>query len=214
MQERKTHIKICGITRLEDARYCAAAGADYLGFIQVNSSPRRVDAETAREIIQWVHGPQTVGVFMDVSIDEVNRTAETAGFDLVQLHGSETPEMCRSVERPVIKTLRVGEQTSAAQIVAFANRYREFATFLLLDTYDRWVPGGTGTSFQHSVAADAIGEANFFIAGGIHSGNVAGVVASLDPYGVDVASGVESAPGLKDFEKVDRLFEALKKSPL
>ena len=93
----RTRIKICGLTRLEDARYCAAAGADYLGFVFAEESPRCVDADLARDIVGWVYGPSTVGVFKDADPDEVNRVARLVGFDLVQLHGSETPEYCRAI---------------------------------------------------------------------------------------------------------------------
>jgi phosphoribosylanthranilate isomerase len=134
-----TLAKICGITNLADARYAAGAGADLLGFIQHPGSPRFVEPKQIREMIEWIHGPRSVGVFVDVPSDQVNRIAAEAGFDYVQLHGNESPEDCRAIDRPVIKAVHVGGggvagSDTAEGLAEIAARYRGAVSHLLLDT--------------------------------------------------------------------------------
>ena len=201
-------LKICGITRLADARYCAAAGADYLGFIQHPDSPRYVTPAEARGIIDWVYGPQPVGVFVDRSADEVNAAVDEAGFALAQLHGDEPPELCREVSVPVVKAFRIGPETSPQDVVDFYRRYEGAVDYFLLDSRADGVYGGSGTSFDWSTAAEAAGDHPTFVAGGLGASNVAAAVASLSPFGVDVSSSIESSPGIKEFGKLDAFFEA------
>ena len=120
-------VKICGLTNLEDARFCAGAGADFLGFIQYPKSPRYVAPEVAATIIAWVYGPESVGVFVNEEAATVNRVAEAANFALVQLHGDEPPELCAQIERPVIKAFRLRPETTVDQMRRKMESYREHA---------------------------------------------------------------------------------------
>ena len=201
-------LKICGITRLEDARYCAAAGADFLGFIQHEASPRYVPPATAKEIIDWVYGPQPVGVFVDAPPDAVNRTAEAAGFAYVQLHGDESPEACAAAERPVIKAIPVRGDDTPAALRARMEAYAPYVDAFLLDTHHAGRRGGTGQAFDWDAARALSDEFRIFVAGGISADNVAEAVTRLQPFGVDLASSVESAPGVKDFDRLADFFES------
>lgn len=203
-------LKICGITRLDDARYCAAAGADYLGFIQHPDSPRYIEPSAAKDIIDWVYGPEAVGVFVNLSADEINAAVEQAGFALAQLHGDESPETCANVGVPVIKAMRVGEETSPSDVAAFLDRYQQSADFFLLDSRSENVFGGSGKTFDWSVARDYDVANRIFLAGGIRASNVETAVKTVSPYAVDVSSGVESSPGVKEFEKIDAFFDVFK----
>jgi phosphoribosylanthranilate isomerase len=202
-------IKICGITTLEDARFCAAAGADYLGFIQYEHSPRYLSAGDARAIIEWLYGPQPVGVFVDTRPDAVNAAADRAGFALVQLQGDETPEDCAAVERPVIKAIGIRPETTAEDVRRAVDRYDGAADYLLLDTRAGSLRGGTGKPFDWRLAAALGSGTPLFLAGGLRPENVAGAVSLVRPFGVDVASGVEEAPGRKDFVRVQAFIDAL-----
>jgi phosphoribosylanthranilate isomerase len=201
-------LKICGLTRLEDARYCAAAGASHLGFIQFPGSPRYVEPAAAREIIEWVYGPAPVGVFVNEDPDRINRIAEEAGFQLVQLHGEEPPEAVAEVERPVIKAIRVMHDASAEQLHRLMEPYAEYVDFFLLDTHKTSLWGGTGESFNWRLARELSETYPLFLAGGINANNVEEAVRTMQPYAVDLSSSVESAPGIKDFDKLGDFFEA------
>lgn len=200
-------LKICGITRLDDARYCAAAGADYLGFIQHPDSPRYIDPAAARDIIEWVYGPEAVGVFVNRSAEAVNSAVDEAGFALAQLHGDESPEVCEQVNVPVVKAFRIGPNTTPEEVEAFFERYRDAASYFLLDSFADGVFGGSGSSFDWRVAADTADASRVFVAGGLNASNVADAVQTISPFGVDVSSALESAPGVKEFEAVDAFFE-------
>ncbi|MEM1054864.1 MAG: phosphoribosylanthranilate isomerase [Bacteroidota bacterium] len=207
----RVRVKICGITRLEDARFCAANGADYLGFIQLEGSPRYVEPRTAKEIIEWSVGPEPVGVFVNASAEDVIATCEAGGFTHAQLHGHETPETCAAVVDAglkVIKTVQVVSDAAAEQILAIAEPYREVADFLLLDTHNTSLWGGTGESFNWRLARQVAREFPLFLAGGIGAENVAEAIDTMRPYAVDLSSSVEESPGVKDFDKLAAFFDA------
>jgi len=206
---QNVQIKICGMTNLADARYCAALGADYLGFIQYPASPRYVHPTLAQEIIEWVEGPQSVGVFVNENPDAVNQIASDAGFDLVQLHGDETPEYCRQIEKPVIKAIRVKSSHTADQLRRTMEGYRSSVSLFLLDSFVLGLPGGTGRISPWRTAAAVSGDYPVILAGGLGADNVVEAVETVRPVGIDVASGVEKTPGRKNFEAVDRLFAAM-----
>lgn len=221
----KTRLKICGITRLEDARYAAAAGADYLGFVQHPGSPRYIDPEHARDIVEWIHGPKPVGVFVNTPADEVNRIAEKAGFDLVQLHGEEPVSEALRIERPVIKAFRVAPGATPETLMDAMRAYEQAAAYFLLDAWSDEVYGGSGQPFDWRVAPPAsqgagspegpgVFLAGVFLAGGLHAGNVAEAIRALRPFAVDVSSGLESAPGQKDFSRIDDFMEAFREARL
>lgn len=201
-------VKICGITRLDDARFCAAAGADFLGFIQHPGSPRYIEPAAAREILAWVAGPVPVGVFVDESAEAVNARCTEVGFRMAQLHGHETPETCAAITVPVIKAIPVTHDASAEQVRAMAEPYLGVVDFLLLDTSTTSLFGGTGESFNWRVARALTSEADVFLAGGISADNVAQAVATMRPYAVDLSSSVEASPGVKDLDKLAAFFNA------
>jgi phosphoribosylanthranilate isomerase len=190
-------VKICGITRAEDAIAAVEAGADALGFIFYPDSPRFIETEDALEIIKKLPPfVTTVGVFVDEGIDRINRFSKAAGVDAVQLHGQEPPEFCRKIERRVIKAFRVKDTEDISIIGDYDLRT------CLLDTYREGTPGGTGETFDWGIAVEAKKICRIILSGGLTPGNVADAVAEVAPYAVDVGSGVESAPGIKDHDMV------------
>ena len=203
-----TKVKICGLTRLDDARFCASAGADFLGFVQHEASPRFVRPDVAREIVDWIAGPTPVGVFVDQDAQAVNAACERAGFRVAQLHGHETPETCANVSVPVIKAVHVQHDASAEQVHALVAPYLDVADFILLDTHHTSLWGGTGESFNWRVARELAGTVDLFLAGGISAANVAEAVATMRPYAVDLSSSVETTPGVKDIDRLAAFFDA------
>lgn len=204
-------VKICGITRLEDARYAAARGADFLGFVQHAESPRFVAPARAREIVGWVVGPEPVGVFVNESPEDVVARCAEVGFRLAQLHGHETPDDCAAVRAAglgVVKAFRVVSDGSAEQLGALVAPYAGAVDFVLLDTHHTSLWGGTGESFNWRLGRALAADYDLFLAGGITAANVAEAVATMRPFAVDVSSSVEAAPGVKDFDKLGAFFDA------
>jgi phosphoribosylanthranilate isomerase len=204
--------KICGTTNLADARYCASLGADYLGFIQYLPSPRYVEPSLAREIIEWVEGPLSVGVFVDEDAGTINKISSDTGFDLVQLHGHEAPDFCARIERPVVKAIRVGPSDAAEDLLRVMETYESSVQSFLLDTYVEGTPGGTGKSFPWHIAERLSQHFRVFLAGGLSPDNIAEAIQKVNPMGVDVVSGVEDVPGRKSFEAIDAFFSTLDKT--
>jgi phosphoribosylanthranilate isomerase len=205
-----TKIKICGLTREDDALFCADQGADFLGFIFVPSTPRFVEPERAVTIAAKVRErgeqrPKIVGVFRDASSDYVREIGNLVGLDLVQLQGSESNDQARELGLPVVKTLRVGETLPDTQCCPSAD-------WLLFDTYDERRAGGTGRCFDWSLLAQYERSKPFFLSGGLTPENVAAGISLVRPDAIDLASGVESEPGVKDHDKVARLFERVRRS--
>lgn len=203
-----TKIKICGITREEDALFCADQGADFTGFIFVPSTPRYVEPEKAAAIATKMREretrPKMVGVFRDASNDYIREIHNLVGFDVVQLHGSETDDAIRDLGIPAIKTLRVAEtlpDTHGAPNAAW----------LLFDTYDERRAGGTGRRFDWSLLATYERSKPFFLSGGINPENVVAAISLVRPDAIDISSGVESSPGVKDHDKIARLFERVRR---
>jgi phosphoribosylanthranilate isomerase len=201
------HVKICGITSVEDAQAAVEAGADALGFVFYPPSPRYVTPEQADQIIRWLPPfVTTVGLFVDVPLDMINDIAARCRLDRIQLHGHETPEFCRQLKQPVIKAFRIKNVDSLAQLPRYT------VSAYLLDAYvEGALPGGTGASFPWDLAAQAKPYGPMILAGGLTPENVAAAIVRLRPYGVDVSSGVERAPGFKDHQKV-RAFIACAKA--
>ena len=203
-------LKVCGITELEDARYLAGAGADYLGFIQHEESPRYAPPPLASDIIQWVHGPKPVGVFVNDGAAEINEAVEEAGFEMAQLHGQEPPYVVDEVNCPVIKAIRVRNDASPEQLRALFERYEDSVDYFLLDTHNSSVWGGTGESFNWRLAREFSDEYPLFLAGGIDAENVGRAIETMRPFAIDLSSSLESAPGQKSFEKIDTFMEAFR----
>lgn len=203
-----TKVKICGLTREEDALLCAEKGADFLGFIFVPSTPRYIEPERAAAIVAKVrereNPPKFVGVFRDASADYIREIATLARLDFVQLHGSETNEDIEAIGIPAIKTCRVGDALPDTTA-------HPAASYLLFDTYEDRRSGGTGRRFDWSLLAMYARHQPFFLAGGIGPDNVSAAISLVRPDVIDLASGVESEPGVKDPEKVERLFERVRR---
>jgi phosphoribosylanthranilate isomerase len=204
-----TRIKICGITREEDALAAARHGADFLGFIFVPSTPRYVEPERAAAIAAAVRergdAPKIVGVFRDASNDYIRAIAELVGLDVVQLHGAESEDDIRELGIPAVKTLRVSD-------VLPETHATPSAAWLLFDTYDERRAGGTGRCFDWGVLASYQRTKPFFLSGGLGPDNIAAAISLVRPDAVDIGSGVEAAPGVKDHGKLKRLFERIKRS--
>jgi phosphoribosylanthranilate isomerase len=201
-----TRVKICGVTRLEDALAAASLGADALGFNFWPRSKRFVTAEAAGAIVRRLPaGVATFGVFVDPSRDEVLAALAASGVGAVQLHGDETPAFCASLPMPVVKAIRVSDSSSLAQLASY-----EVRAFLL----DAPSPGygGSGKTFDWSVAAEVARELPIVLAGGLRPENVAEAVRTVRPLAVDVASGVESAPGVKDLGRLEIFIRRAKEA--
>lgn len=212
MLDRTMKIKICGITNLEDARFASGAYVDYLGFIFYPKSPRFVDSAKAGAMINWLEGPEKVGVFVNQPLDEVNQTAKESGIDIVQLHGEESPEYCDLVEKPVIKVIHITEDTTFNQIQEKVESYKSHVDYFLFDSKleNQW--GGTGKAFNWNLLEKLKLDKPFFLSGGLNPNNLEEALNTVKPYAVDISSGVEEEPGLKDFEKIEAVMEILNKS--
>ena len=197
-------VKICGITRLEDAQAAVAAGANALGFVFWPKSPRYVDPARAREIVATLpESVNAVGVFVDQPADEVNEIADVVGLGAVQLHGGEGQDYVRAMTRPVMKAVAV-DGTNPPLVDAWPP-----SVGVLLDVHDPVKKGGTGKTVDWAMAADVAKRRPVVLAGGLTPENVGEAIARVQPYGIDVSSGVESEPGIKDHGRLKALFEAV-----
>ncbi len=198
-------IKICGITRVDDAAAAVEAGAAAIGFVFWPGSPRCVDPYRARAIAATLPAFVTpVGVFVNQPIEYVRGVASLVRLGAVQLHGDETPEYAKGLSTPVMKAIAIGD--------GHADRVGEWpsSATLLLDVHDPVKRGGTGRTIDWDAAATIAATRRVFLAGGLTPDNAADAVARVRPYGIDVSSGVERAPGVKDHQRLRALFEALK----
>jgi phosphoribosylanthranilate isomerase len=200
-------VKICGITRVEDAMAAAEAGADAVGFVFVPSSPRYIDPEAAGCIVRNLPPFVTpVGVFVNESRAGIERAVGFSGVRVLQLHGEEPPAATEDFLLPVVKSFRVGEGFSAAVLAEYV------VPAYLLDTYAPGIHGGTGKTFDWNIAVEAKRYGRIILSGGIHAGNVDEAVRRVGPYGIDVSSGVESVPGIKDPRKLTELLRAAREA--
>lgn len=203
---RRTRVKICGLTRPQDAQAAVAAGADAVGVV-LAPSKRRVSLEQAARVLAGVPPfVARVGVFVDADEAEVREATARLGLHAVQFHGAETPEVCRRAPAPVIKAVRVGERIDAAEV----ERFRGSVAAVLLDTLVPGAHGGTGEAFCWQAVSALPEWAPVVLAGGLTADNVAAAIAALAPYAVDVSSGVEEAPGLKDASKIHAFIAAVR----
>lgn len=201
-------VKICGITTLEDATAALGYGADMLGFIFYSKSTRYITPIAAREIISALPTTiATVGVFVDASPKEVNQAVRISGIDTVQLHGTESPEECAKIRNAkVIKAFRISKRED---ILGICN-YNVDA--ILLDTYVKGTHGGTGETFDWTLAIEAKKYGPLILSGGLTPENISEAIATVRPYAVDVSSGVESSPGVKIHELIKQFIERAKSS--
>jgi len=194
----RTRVKICGITRVEDARVASEYGADAIGLVFYPGSPRRVSLEQAAHVARSLPAfVSCVALFVDPRPDDVREVLATVPIDCLQFHGDEAADFCEQFERPYIKAIRVDVGTAITQV---AGRYGQ-ARGILLDTYVKDIPGGTGQQFDWAcIPADC--PKPIILAGGLTPDNVAAAVRQTRPYAVDVSGGVEQDKGIKDPVKI------------
>ena len=206
-----THVKICSVQALEHALAAADAGADFIGFNFVPGVRRRLEEDVARPMIEayrerrGVLGPKLVGIFADQPLEEVNRILAQCGLDMAQLSGQEPLDYALHVERPTIKAIHVPTDQPRDLMVDLLHRMLEAMEsddiLPLLDPHVDDASGGTGASFDWAIAQELAPRHRFLLAGGLSPENVAQAVQQVQPWGVDVSSGVET-DGLKDPEKI------------
>ena len=191
-------VKICGITRLQDLHAACNAGADALGFVFYEPSPRHVSIANAAELMRALPPfVQSVGLFVNAEPAFIESVLQNVPLDLLQFHGDETPADCARFNRPFIKAVRVNQDTD---LLKYAADF-EAARGLLLDAYVPGMPGGTGERFDWSLIPANL-PTPIVLSGGLTPDNVAEAVQRVRPWAVDVSSGVEAAPGLKDATRV------------
>jgi phosphoribosylanthranilate isomerase len=194
----RTRVKICGITRVEDASAAARLGADAIGLVFYAKSPRAVSIPQAQAVVRALPPFVTiVGLFVDAAPEEIRRVLVEVPLDLLQFHGNEPPAACRGYGRAYIKVVHMGKDTD---VINLARPYDD-AAGILVDTYVRGVPGGTGQSFDWSRLPGSLA-CPMILAGGLTPDNVAAAVSRVRPWAVDVSGGVEAAPGVKDAAKI------------
>lgn len=208
---KRTRIKMCGTTRYEDAQFAVDLGVDALGFIFVEKSPRYISPEDARQITELLPPFVTrVGVFVDERLQDIEEIVDYLGLNAVQLHGSESPEFCRETGRElrscaVMKAFRVGDRTSEADF----RPYKDSVHGFVLDTYVKSVEGGTGQCFNWHLLEKLELKKPFILAGGLCPDNIDQALEIASPFAVDVNSGVESEPGVKDHDLLRKFFDKI-----
>lgn len=216
MSHTVTRVKICGLTRLEDARAALEAGADFLGFNFYPPSPRYIVPERAAEIIAALpEAACCVGVFVNAELATVQKIMEACHLDYAQLSGDESPDFVQTLSPRAFKALR---PRSTEEAEAWAAAYAPLgpadsaAPALLIDAYRPGQYGGTGQQGDWALAARLAPRYRLFLAGGLTPESVADAVRRAQPWGVDVASGVESAPGIKDRDRMRRFIQEAKRA--
>lgn len=197
-------IKVCGITRVEDAVFAVESGVQLIGLNFVPSSVRYISPVAARELVAAIAGrAEVVGVVANLSLEQLSELRRDARLDTLQLHGDEPPELLRQLSVSDYKAVRVGDATD----VELARRYP--GTRILVDAKVAGTLGGSGHTFDWSLVSGLVAERQLLLAGGLTPVNVGAAVAAVQPWAVDVASGVEAAPGLKSPEKVRAFVDAV-----
>jgi len=201
----RTRVKICGITRIEDAKAAAQAGTDAIGFVFDPKSPRHVHPDQALKIARALPPFITiVGLFVNAAPDTIEGVLSHVPLDLIQFHGNEKPEQCRRYHRPYIKAIHMKPDVDLREM---ARLYGD-ATGLLLDTYVADVAGGSGQAFDWNRIPRDLGKP-VILAGGLTPENVAEAVRKVRPFAVDVSSGVEQSKGIKDAKKISDFIDAV-----
>jgi len=205
-------IKICGITKNNDAQLAAQLGAWAVGFIFVENTPRYISPEKAGEIIKKLPANiKKVGVFANVSAEKILEIVKISGIDFVQLHGEESPDFCEKIKniskKQIIKAFRIKNKEDFEKIYF----YKSKIDFVLLDSFSEKELGGTGEAFNWDLAKYLPDkEIPIILAGGLNPDNILEAYNQIKPYALDVSSGVEISKGIKDKEKLEKLFEKIK----
>lgn len=210
----RVKIKICGLTNLEDAQVAVDAGADLLGFIFYEKSPRYVDPRTVADIVSTikraVRPPLCVGVFVNARPEQIAETLARCGLDLAQLHGEEDPATLAVLAGRAFKALRPRTVAEAEEAAGRFSPYSpEAGPDILLDAWHPALRGGSGETGDWQLAAGLASQCRVLLAGGLTSANVTDAICQVAPWGVDVASGVEASPGRKDHERVREFVAAV-----
>jgi phosphoribosylanthranilate isomerase len=201
----RTRVKMCGITRVEDAVYAAALGVDAIGLVFYAGSPRCISAQRAAKIIRSVPAfVTTVGLFVNAAVPEIEQVLELAPVDVLQFHGEEDRDQCERWRKPYIKAIRMQDHVD---VDAACRTYRT-AGALLLDTHVTGVAGGTGRTFDWSRVPSGSG-CPIILAGGLTPDNVADAIARVHPYAVDVSGGIEAEKGIKDHAKMEAFVRSV-----
>lgn len=202
-----TRIKICGITRVEDALAAAHSGADALGLVFYDKSPRYVTTKQATQLAAAIPPFVTrVGLFVNASAETVQEILQQVPLDVLQFHGEEEPKFCAQFDRPYLKAVRV---KYGVDLVQCATRYKD-AQGLLLDAFIEGTHGGTGVSFDWTLIPHNL-PLPVVLSGGLHLSNVTDAIKQVQPWAVDVSSGVEAAKGIKDAAKIAAFINEVKK---
>ena len=197
-------MKICGITSLKDAKIAVNYGASAIGLIFFQGSPRYVDPGKVKNwILDIPKNVKKVGVFVNEKIENIHSIVRDLNLDFIQLHGHESPDYCDQMIKPVIKVFRVGDDFDSNVLKDY-----QVAAFLF-DTYQKGRPGGTGENFNWDLIADLKTNAPIILSGGLNAGNILDGIKAVNPSAVDINSGVESTPGIKDEGKVENIFSKL-----
>ena len=207
MKDRDTQVKvkICGMTNLKDVKVAVDGGVDAVGFIFYKKSPRSVTMQAVREIVlELPPFVDSVGVFVNETAEQINKIADHCKLDRVQLHGDESPAFCKKIRRRVIKAIRVKDIQSLKKLSDYP------VSSFLLDTFSEDQYGGTGKVFDWNLAYPAKKYGPIILAGGLTPINVHQAIQRIQPYGVDVCSGVESQPGIKDHKKMKAYLKNVK----
>ena len=201
-------LKICGITNKEDALNAVSMGVDAIGFIFYKNSPRYITPDSVQEITMFLPPyVTTVGVFVDQDKDEINRIADHCQLDHIKLHGNESPTFCLSLNRRVYKAFRIGALEDIEEIP----KYLGSVSAVLLDTKIKDIAGGTGKTFDWGLALKAKDfEVPLILSGGINPNNAKRAITIVNPYALDVSSGVEKEPGIKDYNLIRDLMTAIR----
>ena len=204
----RTRVKICGITRVEDALEADRQGADAVGLVFYPPSPRALSAQQADEIVRSLPPFVTaVGLFVDEEPARIEEILSRVRIDLIQFHGNEPPDFCEGFGKRYIKAIRVRDGVDPRSAI---ERYNS-ADGVLLDTYREGVPGGTGTTFDWGLISRDIGR-SIVLAGGLSPSNVGEAIARLRPHAVDVSGGVEREKGIKDSRKIANFMQEVRRA--
>ncbi|MDT7041342.1 phosphoribosylanthranilate isomerase [Candidatus Nitronereus thalassa] len=202
-------IKICGITNPIDAHQAVDAGADALGFVFYKNSPRCVSANVVKSIIANLPPfVLPVGVFVNEDAATVRTIMDDCGLAFAQIHGDETADFCEGLGRPVLRGIRLRDQNTLMAMAEYKGRARVRA--FVLDAFSDTAYGGTGKTADWTLAKEAAQSFSFLLAGGLTPDNVQEAIQQVQPYGIDVSSGVEASPGKKDPAKVQEFIQAAK----
>ena len=198
----RTRVKICGITRRQDAEFAIEMGTDALGLVFYSPSPRAVTIAQAKEIVEGLPPfVSVVALFVDAQEEQVNACLQALPIDILQFHGEESVEYCEQFDKPYLKAIRMRDDIDLAGL---ATRYAS-ASALLLDSYQPGVPGGTGLAFDWSMIKGI--DKPIILAGGLTVENVAMAIKQVKPYAVDVSGGVEQSKGIKDQQKIHAFMQ-------